>query len=74
MSAPKRSKHEAVVKGDMESRNLRRRTAKENMSQHNFRMLEADYRALQVHFEEQGLTVAQGIRWVLKRYMKEERI
>jgi hypothetical protein len=67
-------KNKENVSKDMSKRNLKRRTVKERMTQHNFRMLESDYRALQDHFEHEGVPIGQGIRMILKRYMNENGI
>ncbi len=75
MPAPKRSeRNRQAIATDMESRTLRQRPARENMTQHNFRMSESDYRALEMHFLSLGLSIGAGIRMVLKQYMNTERI
>jgi len=75
MPAPKRSdrNRQAVVE-DMAGRNLQRRRERENMTQHNFRMPESDYRALEDHFRDIGLSIGAGIRMVLREYMKRQRL
>lgn len=75
MAAPKRSeRNRQAVAEDMAGRNLKRRRARETMTQHNFRMPESDYRALEDHFRDIGLSIGAGIRMVLREYMKRERI
>ena len=76
MPASRRSSNREVVKQDMENREFkgRRREVKEPMTQHNFRMKESNWRALQEHFESKGLTIAQGIRMILNDYINEQRI
>lgn len=73
MAAPKRSERvKQAVSDDMTGRMLRRKM--EKMTQHNFRMPESDYRALEDHFRDIGLSVGAGIRMVLRKYMQNERI
>ena len=61
----------AAVRADMNKREIRKR---ENMTQHNFRMTESDYRKLEEHFEDLGLSISAGLRMVLKKYMQDEGI
>lgn len=44
---------------------------KENLSQHNFRMKDSEWKRLQRHFEEKGLSTAAGLRMILIEYMKK---
>ena len=39
------------------------------MKQHNFRMSDADYQELKLHFEDKGLSVGSGIRMIIYEYM-----
>ena len=54
--------------------NRREIRKKENMTQHNFRMSESDYRKLEEHFGDLGLGISAGLRMVLKKYMQDEGI
>ena len=75
MSVSKRSeRNKQAVSQDMEGRKLIRRRERETMTQHNFRMQETDYRILEDHFRDLGLSIGAGIRMALREYMKRERL
>ena len=71
MAHSKGEKVAATVRADMAGRRV---SKKEGMTQHNFRMGEGDYRRLQDHFDDMGLSMSAGLRMVLKKYMREEGI
>lgn len=53
-----------------------RKTVPDSMKlkQRNFRMSDRDWNQLVRHFEAKGLTIAQGIRLILREYMTRENI
>jgi hypothetical protein len=74
MATKKSDINKANIATEQKARNLKRKDTLEPMKQHNFRMKDSEYRRLQEHFEDIGLTIGAGIRMVLKEYMNRKRI
>lgn len=47
---------------------------RERMSQHNFRMRQAEWERLKDHFQNKGISLAGGVRMVLLEYMRREKL
>ncbi len=60
---------EDVTRKRFQTSDLRQK--KTNMTQHNFRMDQQDWDILKAHFEDKGVSIAGGVRWVLRDYMTE---
>ena len=70
MAVSKRTTNREAIEKDIGARSFHGKT-REIMTQHNFRMRESDYRALEEHFRSLDLSIGAGLRMVLRRYMNE---
>ena len=59
----------------MEEREAKRDPApREPLVQRQVRLTDSDWKALQAHFQDRGLSVSGGIRFVLREYMRKNGI
>lgn len=73
--ATKRAAITETIKKDMEARELPREAdrvpLKDALRAYSVRLPERDIKALQAHFEAMGLKLGQGLRMIIKEYMKK---
>lgn len=71
----KQAEIEAAQDAEFAERDLRRiKRARGPLEPHHIKLYRDDWRALQEHFQDQGVSTAAGIRQILWGYMRDKGI